>query len=809
MRWNERARTLEDVAADVRYALRGLRRRPGFALTAILTLALGIGTTSAVFSAVNAVLLSPLPYPEPERLVRIFEQNSPTNRWSLSNADWQGIKEGQRAFESVALLRPGGAALSTNGQAEWVRVGWVTSGFFRTLGVTLTRGRGFEEGDDAPGKPPGVVVSEDFWTRNVGRGDPIGRTLVLDQVSYTVVGVLPGGMQQHAGMRAEVWPILQLPTPTRRGPFGFVGIGRLKKGFTLDAATRDLAGVSERIFPLWAAGFQDRTARLTPYSLREIVVGDASKSLKVLFGAVALVLIIAIANVANLVLVRSMGRMRELAVRTALGAARTRIARQLMTESVVLGALGGVLGLIVAALGLKALSLLGPDLPRMDEARLDLRVVLFTAGVALLSGILVGIYPLVVSMTRSLASSMRSDSRGGDTSRGTQLFQSIMVAAEFALALPLLLGAGLLLQSLSNLQHVNPGFDARHLLTARISLPAVTYSDSSLVRRFWEDALRSIREVPGVLEVGRTSSLPPDSFGATNNFDLLDKPVAPGGAEPVAPWAWVTPTLLPALGVPLIEGRFFQETDNGGASPVALVSRAWAERYFPGESAIGKRMYTGGCRECDASTIVGVVGNVKYEGLTGSGDAAYEPARQDQRESFLVIRTAGDPLNVVGPIRARIRTVDPDVPIRDLAGMEERLSDSVANPRRLTWLLGAFATSAVVLAALGVFGVLSYIVAEQRREIGVRIALGADRSAIVGMVLRRGMVRSVIGLAGGVLLSLQGMRVLQAVLFDVSATDWTTFAWTSLLLLAVACLACWLPGRKAASIEPIEALKGE
>ncbi len=809
MSWVERARTLEAVAADARYALRGLRRSPGFALTAILTLALGIGSTSAVFSAVNAVLLAPLPYPQSERLVRIFQQNSPTNRWTISNADWQAIKEQQRTFESVALLRPGGAALSINGQAEWVRAGWVTSGFFRTLGVKLARGRGFQEGDDTRGQPPGVVVSEDFWERHFGRGDPIGRTLVLDQLSYAVVGVLPGGMQQHAGMRAEVWPILQLPTPTRRGPFGFVGIGRLRSGVTHDAAARDLADISERIFPLWVAGFQDRTARLTPYSLRDVVVGDASKSLTVLLGAVALVLVIAVANVANLVLVRSMPRTRELAVRTALGAPRARIARQLLTESVVLGSLGGLLGLVVAALGLEALTVLGPDLPRMDEATLDLRAVAFTVAVALLSGALVGIYPLVLSMTRSLASSMRSGDRGAGAGQGTRLFQSILVAGEFALALPLLLGAGLLLQSLLNLQHVNPGFDARRLLTARISLPAVTYTDSSTIRRFWDDALRSIREVPGVVEVGLTSSLPPDSFGETNNFDLLDKPVEPGGVEPVAPWAWVTPKLFPALGVPLIQGRLFHETDDGDAPPVVVVSRAWAERYFPGQAAIGKRLYAGGCRECDASTVVGVVGDVKYEGLTGSGEAVYEPAQQDQRESYLVIRTAGAPTSVVGPIRDRIRALDPDAPIRDLATMEDRLSDSVANPRRLTWLLGAFATSAVVLAALGVFGVLSYIVEQQRREIGVRIALGANRSAIVGMVLRRGMARSLIGLAGGVVISLQGMRVLQSVLFGVDATDWTTLASTSLLLLAVAFLACWLPGRSAARIQPIEVLKGE
>ncbi|HEX3160420.1 MAG TPA: ABC transporter permease [Gemmatimonadaceae bacterium] len=803
-------RALEELVADVRYALRGLRRSPGFALTAILTLALGIGATSAVFSAISAVLLAPLPYPTPERLVRIYEQNSPTNRWTISNADWQAIKEQQRSFESVALLEPGGAALSTGGQAEWVRVGRVTSGFFRTLGVQLVRGGGFQDGDDVLGAPPRVIVSQDFWERYFGVGDPIGRTLMLDRVSYTVVGVLPRGVSEYAGMEAGVWPILQLPTPSRRGPFGFVGIGRLRDGVTLDAAARDLAGISERIFPLWASGFQDRTARLTPYSLHEVIVGDASRPLTVLAIAVGLVLLIAIANVANLMLVRATGRRREIAVRSALGARRSRLARLLLTESLVLGGLGGVVGLAVAVLGLRALSVVGPELPRLHEASLDLRAVVFTAMAALVSGAIVGIYPLAFGMSRSLGSDMRSGERGSGTARSAQLFQGALVAAEFALALPLLLAAGLLLHSFAKLQRVDPGFEARNLLTSHISRPATADSEPATVLRFWDDARRRVREVPGVVEAGLATSLPPDNYGETNNFDLLEKPVPPGGAEPVAPWSWVTPELFAALGVPLVEGRLFDEADDADAPPVVLVSHAWARRYFPGESAIGKRMYVGGCRECVPSTVVGVVGDVKYEGLAGSGEAVYESVLQAPQSSlYLVVRTAVAPSSVVSPIRERLRSLDPDVPVRDLTTMEERLATSIANPRRLTWLLGAFAAAAVVLAALGVFGVMSYVVAQQRKEIGVRIALGADRAAVVGMVVRRGMIRATAGLALGVLVSLQGMPVLQAVLFEVSATDAATVVATSLLLLAVALAACWLPGRRAARIQPMEALNIE
>lgn len=804
-------RALEEQWADVRYALRGLRRSPGFTLTAVLTLGLGIGATTAVFSVVHAVLLAPLPYPESERLVRIFQQNSPTNRWTISNADWQGIREHQRSFASVALLQPGGGAISTGGaEAEWVRVGWVTSGFFRTLGVPLTRGSGFQDGDDDLGAPPRVIVSEGFAARHFGGGDALGRTLALDGKRFTVAGLLPGGMQRHAGMQAEVWPILQLPTPERRGPFGYVGIGRLRDGVTLDDAARDLAGVSERIFPLWASGFQDRTARLTPYALRDVIVRDASRSLGVLALGVALVLCIAIANVANLVLVRAIGRTREIAVRAALGARRSRLARMLLTESLVLGGLGGVVGLAVAVLGLAALRVAGPDLPRLEEAGLDPRAVAFTVGAALLSGVLVGIYPLRVGLSRSLATAMRSgDGRAGGARR-TQLFQGALVVAEFALALPLLLGAGLLLHSFVKLQRVEPGFDARNLLTARVSLPASSYADPEAMLLFWDEALRRIREIPGVVAAGLTTSLPPDNGGDTNNFDLLEKPVPPGTAEPVSPWSWVTPELFAALGVPLLEGRNFVVSDSAAAAPVVLVSRAWAARYFPGESPLGRRLFAGGCRECVPSTIVGVVGDVKYEGLAGSGEAVYELARPAPGASMdLVVRTAVSPTSVVGPIRAHIRALDAGVPLHDVLTMEERLSLSIANPRRLTWLLGVFAAAAVVLAALGVFGVMSYVVAQQRREIGVRIALGADRRTVVWMVVRRGMIRALVGLALGVVVSLQSARVLRSVLFEVSATDPLTVLATALLLLGVALVACWLPGRRAARIQPMEAIAVE
>ena len=803
-------RPVAEVVADARYGLRGLRRNPGFALTAILTLALGIGAASAVFGALRAVVLAPLPYPAPEQLVRIFQQNSPDNRWTISNADWQGIRDHQRSFQAVALLRGGGGALSTGGEAEWVSIGAVTADFFRVLGVRFVRGPGFRAGDDVPGAPRTVVISERLAERHFGAVDPIGRALVLDRTGHTVVGVIAGGSREHAGVRAEVWPILQLPTPTRRGPFGYVGIGRLRDGVTLDAAARDLAVVSDRIFPSWAASFPDRTARLTPYALHEVIVGDADRSLGVLALAVTLVLLVAVANVANLVLVRAVGRRREMAVRTALGARRSRLAGLLLTESLVLGVLGGAAGVLVAVLGLEALRVVGPDLPRLDDARLDWRAMALTFAAAVGSGLLVGTYPLVAATRGTLVSSMRAGDLRAGASRGTQLFQGALVALEFALALPLLLGAGLLLHSFVRLQGVDPGVDTRNVITASLTLPSAAYPDPEAMQRYWDEALRRVGAVPGVTAVGLATSLPPDNGGDSNNFDLLDRPVPAGTAEPVAPWSWVTPGAFAALGVPLLEGRLTRETDGGDAPPVIVVSRAWAERWFPGESAIGRRLWAGGCRECEPSTVVGVVGDVKYAGLAGGGEAVYEPSRGGPwRTQNLVVRTAGAPAAMIGAVRAQLRALDPDVPLRDVATMEERLAGSIAQPRRLTGLVVTFAAVAAALAAVGIFGVMSYAVAQQRREIGVRLALGTQPGAVVGMVVRRGMSRAAIGLALGALLALPGLRLLRTVLFEVRVGDPLTVAAASLLLLAVALAACWLPARRASRIPPTDAMAAE
>jgi putative ABC transport system permease protein len=421
----------------------------------------------------------------------------------------------------------------------------------------------------------------------------------------------------------------------------------------------------------------------------------------------------------------------------------------------------------------------------------------------------VGAYPLVFTLSRDLASSFRAGGPRASAERRTRWFQGGLVVAEFALALPLLLGAGLLLHSFVRLQRVDPGFDPERLLAVRVSLPETRYPDSLAVQRFWDEALRRVREIPGVVEAGLTLSLPPDDPGDENNFELLDRP-RDDGSQPVAPWNPATPELFRALGVPLLEGRLFGAADTAGAPVALVVSRAWAERYYPSESALGRRLRSGGCSECPPETVVGVVGDVKYRGLQGTAEAIYVPFRQDTRPSVnLVVRSSVEPGAVAAGVRARIRSLDPDLPLEGMATMEERLHDSVAGPRRWTRLLGSFAAAAVLLAAIGIFGVMSYTVVQQRQEIGVRMALGATPAAVVGLMVGRGMRRALLGVALGVAVAVPAARVLKGVLFEVGATDPPTMGAVTALLFAVALLACWLPARRAARINPVEAIAVE
>jgi len=802
-------RWLEELARDARYAARSLERSPGFTLTATLVLALGIGTSTAMFSAVDTVLVSRLPYPDDDRLVRIYQQNSPTNRFGLSAADYLAVVAQQRSFIAVGVQRGREVTLAIDGRVRRSNIASADAGFFSALGVRVARGRLVTASDIAMNAFV-AVASHGFAVREFG-GDgssAVGKTVTIDGVAYSIVGVLRESARDLAGVRAELWTALMLRPPERRGPFNMLVIARLKDGVTVESAARDLAAISERIFPEWASSFQDRTARMTPYSLRETVLGNAAQTLGLFAAAVALILLIAVANVASLTLVRVAGRSREAVLRTVLGASSGRVARMLVTESLVLSALGATAGALVAPLLLRGLVATGPPVPRLSEAGIDARAVVFAAALALIAGVTVGLYPALSLFRRDFSTAVRSGDREVGAGRSTQMLRGALVTAQFALALPVLATAALLINSFIRLQRVDVGFDPRPMSYVRVSLPLARYSSPNDADVFWRRALARLAEQPGVLAAGVNESMPPDEPADINNFDLVDRPVQPGDAQPTAPYMSVDPTFFAAVGVPVLEGRIFAETDTGTGPPVMIVSRSWAQHYSADRPPIGRQLQGGGCTTCPPFTIIGVVGDVKYQGLGGNGEAMYVPSAQNMSTNYyLFVRTTVSGDNAVDRARDVLRGIDPGLALDDAGRLEARVYSSVAPQRHWATLLGGFATVAVSLAAIGIFGMLSYLVAARRREIGVRVALGASRRGVIAMVVGRGMAYAIPGSLIGLFVSVIVRRRLEAVLFDVGGADTRTLAAASGVFLAVALVASFLPAQRAANVSPMEAMR--
>lgn len=804
-------RWLEDLGQDIRYSIRGLRRTPAFTLSAIAVLALGIGSSTAMFSAIDAVLLTRLPYPHDDQLVRIYEQNSPSNRFSISTVDYEAVLAQQRSFSAVGAANARSAAVSAGGDPVQMTTGRATAGFFRVLGIKVARGRDIEPEDERPGAPGVAVVGDAFATRTLGGpAVAVGRSIVVEGTSYTVVGVLPPGVTELAGLRTEVWPALQVVPRERRGPFWLRLIARRLPGVTLEASARDLAGISERIYPLWAATFPDKVARLTPVSLRTTILGPAGQQLGVFSAAVALVLLIAVANVASLMLVRVTGRWREVVLRATLGARRGRLIRMLVTESVVLAAAGALLGVVIGVGGLRLLAVIAPELHGIDQAHFGWRGALFAGAMALLTGVVIAAYPVAL-LPRQESTALRDGDRSVGAGRRPRALRASFVIAEFALALPLLAGAGLLLNSFLRLERVNAGFDPGHLLAVGIQLPIVPYSGDSVIGRYWARALPRVRELPEVVSAGVATAVPPsDDNVCCNNFDLVDHPVGPGDPQPVSPWIDAGADYFTTLGIPLLEGRLFTPGDTAGAPQALLVSRSWAAHYFPEGNVVGRKLFNGGCTTCPPSVIVGVVGDVKYQGLGESAEAVYDPVTQGwPLSSYLFVRTRGGPAQAIAAVRSALRSADPGVPLDDVAPMSDRVSASVADPRMLTGLVGGFAGVALALAAIGIFGMLSYAVVTRRREIGVRMALGAPSGSVVAMIVGQGMRHAAIGALVGLGIAAAGTRVLAATLYGVSATDPSTLGAVTVLLIGVAIAASWLAARRAAAVDPVEAMRAE
>ena len=806
---------IDSVRQDLHFALRGLRRTPGFATVAVLSLMLGIGANAAVFSVVNAMLLQPLPYAEPERLVSVGIKIPVVDRpAALPVADVRALEQRSKSFSAVGAYThpPSGVVLTAGGEARALTATLVTSGVIPALGVPPLLGRTPRPAEDRPGGERVAVLSHSYWRDQFGASAAaLGQSIELEGQPHTIIGVMPAGFSLPALPDDDLWPVMQLGDPECRCPYWLTVIARLAPGASVEQATAES--------PVIAAALQERFPEVTTdwaYVIRDLktsIVGDARATVLLLYGAVALVLLITAANLANLFLARAAARGSELAVRSALGASRKRLARQLVTESVLVTAVGGALGLVLAFWITRLLPAFVPDdLPRLGEVRVDGTVLLVTAAVALLTGIIVGLVPAIQLPGDALDVQLREGGRGA-TSAGRRRLRSALVVAEFAVALTVLIGAGLAVNSLLRLQHVDAGVDETSVAVSRLSPPRARYEGAPQLGVFHEEVLRRVSAVPGVRSAALSMSVPPTGGTMTDHYHVERDIPGAGKQAPLAQMQIVTPGYFPTLGVALRRGRLFADTDREGAPQVAIINEALARQSFGAQNPIGQWVKTGNADSDNPKLqIVGVVADVKYEGLDAAPQpAVYTPYAQNQwwRNMYLVVRTTGAPLGYVPALRRAVAEVDPLIPLDEVRSMNELLYQSVARPRFRATLLTAFGALALVLASAGIYGVMTYTVSQRRREIGVRLALGASRVAIVRMMVRDGMRLAVVGVVFGLALALVAARLLRSVLFEVSPMDPATYALMALFLTGVGLMACAIPARRASRTDPTVALRAE
>ncbi|HEX8651885.1 MAG TPA: ABC transporter permease [Pyrinomonadaceae bacterium] len=800
---------------DLRYGCRMLLKTPGFTLVAIVALALGIGANTAIFSVVNGVLLRPLPFKDPDRLVWAQAADLKTGEpgGSISPPDFLDYREQNRVFEHFAALQYISFTLTGDAaEPERVTGARVSADFFETLGITPVKGRSFLAEEEREGSNRVAVISHGLWQRRFG-SDPnlVGKTVDLSGQSTLVVGIMPAGFQFPS--EVEVWspiPFGGKETSMRRTHF-LNAIGRLKPGLTLQDAQADITSVARRLEQQYPETNTNYGMGLT--LLPEQIVGDMRRTLFVLLAAVGFVLLIACANVANLSLARGATRGKEIAIRVAMGASRSRVVRQLLTESVLLAVLGGVLGLLLAVWGVDMLVALSPeDLPRVKEVTIDPRVLSFSLLISILTGVLFGLAPaLSFSRGRDLNETLKEGGRASGAATGHNRMRSLLVVAEVALSLMLLVGAGLLIKSFLKLSKVETGFDATSVMTMRISLPQTKYAEPQRRAAFYQQLLERTRALPGVEAAGVISELPLSGQNNDTYFTIEGKPpAAPGSEDRLANFRTASPDYFRVMGIPLIRGRFFNDGDREGAPHAVIISETFARRFFPDEDALGKRL-TIDLGEPWTGEIVGVVGNIRHFSLaTEPFREMYMNIAQTPRGSVnLVVRTRSDPAALTAAIKQEVQGLDRDLPIYNPKTMEQRVSESAAAPRFRTLLLALFAALALVLAAVGIYGVISYSVTQRTHEIGVRMALGAGRRDILKLVVGHGIVLTLIGVAIGLIGAFMLTRIMATFLFGVSATDPLTYAVVSLLLIGVALVACYVPARRAMRVDPMVALRYE
>ncbi len=812
---------IETFLQDTRFALRMLRKNPGFATVAILTLALGIGANTAIFSVVSAVLLKPLPYSNPDELFNVFQvqpqQGVSGTGWSYPN--FAELREQTRAFSEMAGAQQHQLTLTALGEPSLVDASAVTPELFQVFGGSSLLGRVLRSEDGPAGAPPVVVLSESLWRGRFG-ADPgvVGSSINLDKRPFTVVGIMPAAFRFPLVTEgAQVWiPLAQDPLfgswmPRRTGHWLQV-TGRLKPGVSKTEARAELQAISARLAQASPAENAGWAIRMVP--LQQIIVGDAKSPLLVLLGAVGLVLLIACANVANLLLARGTSRSREIAVRTALGAGRARIVRQLMSESAVLGVLGGGAGIALACWGVLSLSsLLPPSLPRVDEVRVDNLVLGFALLLSALASGVFGLAPAWFAANDKLQAGLREGGARSGEPGGRRRARRFLAAGEIALAMVLLVAAGLLLRSFAKLMTVDPGFAVQHVVKADISLPRFQYSTPEQWATFSDELLARIQAQPGLQDAAVAVPRPIADRCVTLGFDIAGSPPSSASASRTAEYVSVSAGYFHVMGIPLLAGRVFDRHDVLPAPRVSIISQALARLYFPTQDPLGKRLVFGfppGVRG-EEREIVGIVGDVRAMALGQEpGPMMYVPYAQEPFwGSNLVVKSTQSPASVAATIRREVRQMDKDLPVTDMATMPDVLGASLAQPRFRTFLLGLFATIAMALAATGIFGVISYSVSCRTNEIGIRVALGASRGAILRMVLRETLVLTFAGLAVGVPCALAAGRLVEHLLFGVSANDLATLGGVALALAAVAALAGYVPARRAMRVEAMVALRHE
>ncbi|HKB64554.1 MAG TPA: ABC transporter permease [Pyrinomonadaceae bacterium] len=821
---------MNTLLQDLRYGARMLFKNPGITFVVILALALGIGANTAIFSVVDAVLLRPLPYPESDRLVFLNETSKAMDEISVSYPNFTDWRNQNHVFENIGVYNRSSYNLTGVGDAERIITGQVSADMFAALRAQPAIGRLFTNDEDKPGGTPVVLLSHPLWQRRFG-GQPniLNQQLMLNNKSYTVIGIMPEGFQFPS--RVEMWvPVGQLSGEAswqQRGNHpGLYGVARLKPGVTFPQAKAEMDTIGANLEKQYQESNAGNGIGLHP--LLEVFVGDVRRPLWVLFAAVAFVLLIACANIANLLLARAQSRQKEMAIRSAMGAGRWRIARQLLTESVLLALIGGTVGMLVAQWGIKLILYISPDaLPRAKEIGLDWRVLAFTIGLSFVTGLLFGLVPALQAGVVDVHETLKETGRG---TSGKHWLRSSLVVVEVATTLVLLVGAGLMIRSFYRLQKVNPGFSYDHLTSFTVALPRKKYAESEQREQFYSRLLENLRALPGVEATAAASGLPLGNNGWQTGFIVDGRPRPPRDQTPLMEACLVTPDYFKAMNIPVKSGRVFNSHDDRSwiagkdlskldddekqmaALNSIVIDEEFARRHWPGEEAVGKRIAMGNEKDPRFLTVLGVVGRVKMEGLGTDSKRVqgYFPFAQTPSSGMTVIlKAAGDPNQLIAAVRQQVKAIDPDQPIYSVRTMDDIRAESVAPERLNLTLLSIFAGIALVLAVVGIYGVMSYTVTQRTHEIGIRMAIGAQPRDVFRMVIGQGMMLALIGVVCGLIGAFGLTRLMASMLFGVEPTDPITFAAIAVLLTGIALVACYVPGRRATKVDPVVSLRYE